>query len=668
MKKSLFQRAKTWITRSKTPSPGDDFFYTYPGQSTNTGVKVSEKTALTYLTLFACVSLIAGDLARLPLILYRRRKDGGKDRATDHPLYDILHNVANTETTSFNWREAGQIHCLLWGNHFSFIERNRMGVIKGLWQMAEPSQLEMKRVGGKIVYKYKNGDGQEVVRDRSEIFHVAGFGFNGLYGKSMVTLAREAIGLGLATEQFGAKYFGEGTHPAGALEMDGYLGDKRDAYVKAFKKGYSGLGKSHSVMLLEGGAKYKPMTIPLEDAQFLETRNYQKIEVCGMLHVPPHKVAIHGQNSNYNNLEQENASYVDSCLMHWLVRWESTISHQLLTPAERKSGLFAEFLVDGLLRGDSAARSDYYAKMVANGAMSPNDIRAKENQNPIEGGDQYFIPLNYMTLKQAGEIDLEIKKEPPEIEDNSVKSLRSFFAEKLETRSIIARDRIAKRYYPLIQNALQAIVNKETKAIKAQITKRNKRAGQSEDFQKWLDEFYRTFDEYIKKQASPVFRSFMESIRDEALNEINVKIDDSEIDEFIRNYIDTYATRHIASSTGQLNALNRDKTDEDINQRADEWYETRAEKDANNETVRASNAVYQAVVFAAGMSTILKNRGAKTCPYCKSLAGKRVRKGGPPLVADGGVIEVKGELPMKVRGDKFHVPIHRGCDCYMSIV
>ena len=666
MKKSFFQKAKNWITRSKTPSSSDDFWYTYPGQSTQSGVKVSEKTALTYLTVFACVSLIAGDLARLPLILYKRRKDDGKDRATDHPLYDILHNVANNETTSFNWREAGQTHCLLWGNHFSFIERNKMGTIKGLWQMAEPSQVEMKRVGGRIVYKYKNGEDQNVVRNRNEIFHVAGFGFNGLYGKSMVTLAREAIGLGLATEQFGAKYFGEGTHPAGALEMDGYLGDKRDDYVKAFKKGYQGLGKSHSVMLLEGGAKYKPMTIPLEDAQFLQTRDHQKIEICGMYHVPPHKIAVHGQNSNYNNLEQENASYVDSCLMHWLVRWESAISHQLLTPAERKSGLFAEFLVDGLLRGDSKARAEYYSKMVGNGAMSPNDIRAKENQNPIEGGDQYFIPLNYMTLKQASEIDVE-KKEPPEIEDNSVKSLRSFFADNREIRSITARDRIVKRYYPLIQNALQAIVNKETKAIKAQITKRNKRTDQSEDFTKWLDEFYRTFDEYIKKQASPVFRSFMESIRDEALNEINVKIDKSEIDEFIRNYIDIYATRHIASSTGQLNALNRDKTDEDIDQRADEWYETRAEKGANNETVRASNAVYQAVAFAAGLSTVWRIRGAKTCLYCKSLNGKRVASG-QSFVKDGEKLNPDGaEAPMKIRGMKAHPPLHAGCDCYLAI-
>ena len=664
-KPSVFQRAKNWLTRNSVSAIDNDFWHSYPGQDTKAGVKVSEKTAITYLTVFACVSLIAGDLARLPLILYRKRKDDGKDRATDHPLYDILHNVANTETTSFNWREAGQTHCLLWGNHFSFIERTKLGKIKGLWQMAEPSQIEMKRVGGRIVYKYKNGDGQEVVRDSSEIFHVAGFGFNGLYGKSMVTLAREAIGLGLATEQFGAKYFGEGTHPSGTLEMDGYLGDKRDAYVKAFKSGYAGLGKSHAVMLLEGGAKYKPMTIPLEDAQFLQTRDHQKIEICGMYHVPPHKIAIHGSNSNYNNLEQENASYVDSCLMHWLVRWEAAISHQLLTPAERKSGLFAEFLVDGLLRGDSAARADYYSKMVANGAMSPNDIRAKENQNPIEGGDQYFIPLNYMTLKQAGEIDIE-KKEPPEPEENSVKSLRSFFAKKIETRSIIHRDRIAKRYHSLIKNAVQTIVNKETKAVKAQITKRNKRA-ENQSFADWIDSFYDDFDQYVKRQAGPVLRSYMESVRDVTITEIDKDVDNAEIDDFINKYIDTYAQRYILSSKGQLAAIDRDETDEEINQRADEWHEKRAGKDANNETTRSSNAIYQAIAFAAGLSTVWRIRGAKTCLYCKSLEGKRVSKG-QSYVKDGQSLNPEGvEAPMKIRGMKAHPPLHKGCDCYLAI-
>lgn len=655
---------KSWVLRSKTPSPSDDFWYNPVGQSTDAGVDVSEKTALTYLTVFACVSLIAGDLARLPLILYKKRADGGKNRAINHRLYDILKNVPNNETDSFHWREVGQGHCLLWGNSFSFVERNGMGEVKGLWQLPEPSKIELKRQNGRLVYKYRNGEGIEVTRERDQIFHVAGFGFNGLYGKSMITLAREAIGMGLAIEKFGSKYFGEGTHPAGTLEMDGYLGEKRTEYVKAFKQGYAGLGKSHSVMVIEGGAKYKPLTIPLEDAQFLETKNHQKIEICGMYHVPPHKIAIHGQNSNYNNLEQENASYVDSCLMHWLVRWESAISHQLLTPKERSEGFFAEFLVEGLLRGDSEARADYYSKMLANGSLSPNEIRAKENQNPIKGGDQYFIPLNYIPLQQAGQMS-----DSKSSDENDFKSLRSYYANVLanmdrEQRSIMARDRIADRYYPLLRDAFQTVVNKESKSIKSQVVARKLR-NDNQAFPEWLNSFYDDFGKYIRTKTGPVLQSFLESTRDETLAEIGVDVDKEEIDTFVNEYVDGYTARHVYSSKGQLMALHRDGTEEDIGQRVDEWHEKRAEKDAKDEKVRGSSAIFQAVVFGAGLSTYWRIRGAKTCKYCKMLNGKKVSRG-QSFVNAGDSLRPEGQEPMKVRGIRLHPGLHRGCDCYLS--
>ena len=270
-----------------------------------------------------------------------------------------------------------------------------------------------------------------------------------------------------------------------------------------------------------------------------------------------------------------------------------------------------------------------------------------------------------MTLKQAGEIDIE-KKEPSEPEENSIKTLRSFFTKKIETRSIVHRDRIAKRYHSLIKNAVQTIVNKETKAIKAQITKRNKRAD-NQSFTDWIDSFYDDFDSYIKRQAGPVLRSYMESIRDASITEIGTDIDSSEINDFINKYIDTYAQRYILSSKGQLNALYRDETEDEINQRADEWHEKRAGKDASNETTRSSNAVYQAVAFAAGMSTVWRIRGAKTCLYCKSLDGKRVARG-QSYVKDGQNLNPDGvEAPMKIRGMKAHPPLHKGCDCYLAI-
>jgi HK97 family phage portal protein len=665
---SLIERRSTWIT--------DDFYYTTaPGPSSEAGVRVDEKTALKYLTVYACVSLIAGDVGRLPLNLYRKRSDGGKETVTDHPLYDLLHNAPNPEMTSFHWREASQGHLLLWGNHFSFIERAKNGQIIGLWPLPDPGRVNVRRLNDQLVYEY-TVEGEQVRRRRDQIFHIPGYGFNGLVGMSMISLAREAVGMGLAAEQFGSRYFGEGTHPSGLLSLPAEvdLGDNEEKYKDAIRSQYSGLGKSHTLMVLQNGEEYKPLTIPLDDAQFLETRDHQKVEVCGMYHVPPHKIALHGQNSNYNNLEQENSSYVDSCLMHWLVRWESTISQQLLTPEERKSGLFFEFLVQGLLRGDSKARSDYYMKMFQTGAMSPNDILAKENLNPIDGGEKHFVQLNMIPLDQAGEIQQTAPtQETPKIDtkeevEAEKKASAQFFSRSdrkfiTEKRSIQHRDRIARRYHPLFVRAAGKIVNREGLAVKRQVKKEmGERA--TGDMAQWLDEFYRNMPEYIKDELGPVFISFADAIIDAAVGEIGLD-DPPDMRKFVSDYIDVYAKRHVGSSLGQLRELLEGELTE-LENRVDEWAETRPEKIATNETVRGSSAVYQAVAFSAGLATVWRIRGAETCPYCQELNGRRVRSG-EFFAVDGDKIDPSaGDGPMKIYGMRAHPPLHQGCDCYLT--
>ena len=652
----------------------DDFWYTPIAPVTESGIKVDEATALKYLTVFACVSLIAGDVARLPLILYRHLPGGGKERVTDHPLYDIIHTAPNPETTSFMYREAALGHNLLWGNHYAIISRNARNQIVGLWQLQNPGGVEVDRVNGNIVYKWRDEKNQEIITPRDEMFHVPGMSFNGLVGFSMITIAREAIGMGLAAETFGSRYFGEGTHPSGLLSLPAEvdLGENEEKYRDAIRSQYSGLGKSHTLMVLQNGEEYKPLTIPARDSQFLETRDHQKVEICGMYHVPPHKIALHGQNSNYNNLEQENSSYVDSCLMHWLVRWEQCISHQLLTEKERRSGLFVEFLVDGLLRGDSQARADFYMKMFQTGSMSPNDIREKENQNPIDGGDEYFVQLNMQTLKQAKENEKQAKQQQqvgqgvpvqlpePEVEEKQL-SVR-------EQRSIKMRDRIAKNYHPLFVTAAQAVVNREALAVKKRISKERRADFRSdESLPEWIVNFYDTMPEFVKEKLGPVLRSYGSAIYDAAAAEAGLDANDPDIDKFIEDYIEGYAGRHVKSSRNQLIKLANEETIDDIDQRVDEWHEKRAEKIASNETTRTSNAIYQATAFSIGLTTVWRIRGASTCPYCQSLAGKRVASG-QFFAMPGDHIKVDGEPDMKVRGLTAHPPIHMGCDCYLGMI
>lgn len=651
---------------SRSYAPDDDYWYHPVGADTTAGVKIDEKTALKYLTVMSCVSLISSDIGKLPLNLYKKRPDGGKDLVTDHKLYDLLHNAPNPDTTSFNWREALQGHLLLWGNSYSYIERDKSGRILALWQLQDPDRVHVRRRGDSVVYEYEI-DGKKVTRTKDQIFHIPGYGFNGLTGMSMIQMASESIGLGVAAEKFGSSYFGKGTHPAGVMEMDGYLGDNQKEYTKNLKEQYAGLGRSHSVMVLQGGMKYSPLTVPLNDAQFLETRNFQKIEICGMYHVPPHKVAIHGDNSNYNNLEQENASYVDSCLMSWIVRWESNISLQLLTEAERRSGLFFEFVVQGLLRGDSAARAEYYNKIFQVGGLSPNDIRSKENMNPVEGGDENFVMLNMIPLSQANEPPPEpvALTEPPQTEA----AFKSFFSETRagkmsEAKSIQLRDRIQKRYTPLIHDAAQAIVNRESKAIKNHAEKSTR---QDVSMSGFLSDFYDKFPEYIDKKMGPVLRSYMYAIID--ATEDQLKIPGVDLDKDVREYIELYSYRHISSSRGQMDSLVPDGPDGIIT-RADEWIDKRPGKISTDEGVRASSYAFQAVAFGAGMSTVMRTRGPKTCPFCRTLAGTRSAPGGGPLIKDGAELEGKGsdDPPMLIRGNKYHPPIHQACDCYLSII
>jgi HK97 family phage portal protein len=602
--------------RSRTLSSGSldvfsDFWYGATGGPTKSGATVSEKSAFKYLTVARCVMLISADIAGLPLVLYRKLPGGGKEPAFDHHLYDILHDAPNPETNSFLWRESGNSHIELWGNHFSTIRRNiYTGDIIGLWQIEDPGKVQIKRVNGKIEYRWRDDAGQHV-KNSSEMFHVPGFGFNGLTGMSVISTIRESVGLGLANDEFAARYFGDGMHIGGVMDVPHDLGEQKEEYLAALKKQHAGMQKSHGVLLTQNGEKYTQLSMPLRDAQFLEGREFQKAEIAGFYGVPGHKVGIYKQNTNRNNTEQENQGYLDSCLIHRIRRYETCISQQLLSKEDRKAGIFAEFNVAGLLRADAAARAEYYNKMFQVAGIKPNEIRAKENMNPIDGGDQSFVMLNMIPLDMTG--DMAAPSKPEE------KSIR-------EKRSVVARDRIAKQYFPLFHRAAEKIVTLEANAIKRKVDKFRKQRAVG-DMKTWLDNFYRDMPEKIKGEIGPVFRSFSDAIISESIAEIGADPEKVQLERFISDYIDTYAARHSSSSLGQMVALLDDELDA-LSERAGEWEETRADKIARNETVRMSNAVFQAVAFAVGLGTVWRIRGAETCPYCKEFNGKRVRSGG----------------------------------------
>jgi HK97 family phage portal protein len=382
-------------------------FFFAPSSS---GKQVTEKNAMQSAAVYACVRVIAETVASLPLHLYRHVEEG-KRRDTLHPLYFLLHDSPNPEMTSFIFRETLMTHLLLWGNAYAQIVRNGHGEIIGLYPLM-PDKMQVSRAEtDELIYLYQSGM-KNIAFRREEILHIPGLGFDGLLGYSPIAMARNAIGMSMATEEFGASFFQNGAAPGGILEHPGTLKDPskvRESWNELFK----GSGNANKVAVLEEGMTYKQIGIPPNEAQFLETRKYQTEEICRIYRVPPHLVADLDK-ATFSNIEHQSISFVVHTIRPWLVRLEQAMNKALLYSAERHR-YFIEFNVDGLLRGDYESRMRGYATARQNGWMSANDIRRLENMNLIpkeEGGDLYLINGNMTKLEDAGIFSgKEVKKD-----------------------------------------------------------------------------------------------------------------------------------------------------------------------------------------------------------------------------------------------------------------
>jgi len=360
------------------------------GQSVNSGVTVNEDTALRLSAVFACIRILSESIASLPLIVYERTKDG-KAPSLNHPIARLLHDSPNDDMTSFIFRETLQGHVSAWGNGYAFIESNNARRPISLRPLL-PDRTWAERKGGKLRYITKV-DGQAVAIDPWQVLHIPGLGFDGISGYSPIRLAAENVGVGLAAQEFGARFFGSGATLSGVLEHPGKVGAEAQARLKeSWKKAHSGLGNSHNTAVLEEGLKYTRIGIPPEEAQFLETRKFQISEIARIYRIPPHMLADL-ERATFSNIEQQSLEFVIHTLRPWLVRWEQEINKKLFLESE-KGRYFVEFKVDALLRGDTKSRYEAYNIGKQAGFLSTNDIRKLENMNPVKGGDTYLEPMN----------------------------------------------------------------------------------------------------------------------------------------------------------------------------------------------------------------------------------------------------------------------------------
>lgn len=383
--------------------------YTFFMGGSTSGKAVTERSAMQMTAVYSCVRILAEAVAGLPLHLYKYTDDGGKEKAIDHPLYRLLHDEPNPEMSSFVFRETLMTHLLLWGNAYAQIIRNGRNEIIALYPLM-PNKMSVDRdENGHLFYTYYRGP-DEAIKNKdlavtlqpSDVLHIPGLGFDGLVGYSPIAMAKNAIGMAIACEEFGAKFFANGAAPSGVLEHPGTIKDP-SRVREAWQSQFGGSSNSGKVAVLEEGMKYTPISISPEQAQFLETRKFQINEIARIFRVPPHMVGDL-EKSSFSNIEQQSLEFVKYTLDPWVIRWEQSLMRALLA-ADEKAVYFVKFNLEGLLRGDYQSRMNGYAIGRQNGWMSANDIRELENLDRIpaeEGGDLYLINGNMLPMRNAG--------------------------------------------------------------------------------------------------------------------------------------------------------------------------------------------------------------------------------------------------------------------------
>ncbi len=356
------------------------------------GVTVTPEKSLGVMAVWRAVNLIAGTCASLPLHAYEQDGDARKRRATG-PAATLL-ATPHPDLTSFELWETVYAHVALWGNAYLWKLRDQSGQIRELWPI-HPARVKVGRTsdGGK---KFFEVDGEP--ETEKNILHIPGFGFDGTLGMSPVTAARQGLGLSLAAEEFGARFFANGTLATGILRTEQKLTPgKADELQERWQAKRSGLNSSHSTIVLDSGADFTQLTIPPDDAQFLETRKFQVAEVARMFGVPPHMLMDTDRSTSWGTgIEQQGIGFVVYTLRPWLARVEQRLSRMV-----RPESVYVRYSVEGLLRGDSTQRQAFYHGMWNLGAFSTNEIRALEELPPVEGGDVRYRPLNMGLLGET---------------------------------------------------------------------------------------------------------------------------------------------------------------------------------------------------------------------------------------------------------------------------
>lgn len=475
------------------------------------GEPISEYLALNLSAVWAAVTVIAGSIASLPLIHYRKT-GRGKARYEESRLYKVLHDQFNPEMTAMKGRETMQQHVLLWGNAYAEIQRDGAGRVSALWPITPDRVLPDRSASGALVYQVRAQDGTTTTLPASEMFHLRGLSYDGIVGYSVVRKARESMGGALAAERFVNTAYANGSWFGGAIQHPRALGEKALQHIRdGIEARHKGASKAGGVLILEEGMTWVNTSMSLKDAEFLSARKFSVTEVARWFNIPPDKLRDL-EHATYANIEAQAIDFVVNTLRPWLVNWEAECNQKLI-PALESRQQFCEHLVDALLRGDTTARYQAYNVGRQGGWLSVNDIREFENMNPLPAdvGDVYLIPMNMVPANRIDElIDAQVAPDPapvvaaaPAPDPAAADRVAALAADLLA--SVLGREARLAALAPALHALLEDTWRRE---CQFEADRARKAAGTPEKWAGWLETFYATRVDTATAHLLPTMRVY----------------------------------------------------------------------------------------------------------------------------------------------------------------
>lgn len=622
----------------------------------SSGTNVNSETSLNLSTVFICVRRTTETLSTLPVHVYRKTDIGREE--VNHPVSQLLGVEPNPEMPANVFMEVMQGHLELRGAAYAEIVRDGRGRVVELWPI-HPDKITLERTrDGDLIYRYLPTD---YPFPSSKILHIRGFGSNGINSYSVISLARESIGLGLAAQEYGARFFGQGTNTGGFIKHPKNL--SKEAYQRLRQElndNYKGLRKAHKLIMLEEGMEYQKVGVTNDDAQFLETRKFQVSEIARWFGLPAHMVGDL-ERATFSNIEQQS---IEAVIYTWrprVVRWEQEINMKLLKPGE-----YVKFSLEGLLRGDTKSRFEAYKIASENGWMNADEIRALEDMNPQpDGMGRIFLaPLNMVNKKIYLDANIPTETDGEQNNKNAAYIEKESRSVK-EFRSVSDRRYIADKYRGELRSAAKRVVKREIDWLKEELEEKDAEGAKHHIIKKYgsIEEFAKEeFENIFEKSSAELYPVYAAELgKDAAVSE--------EYKRAVNEYIGLFAHRYMLDDQRALiktiDAAIEADTDykEQLQQTTETWQDKNPHRVDQTETPRMRSYFAKAAYISFGVSKIRSVAHGKSCPFCNELDGAVIGVE-ESFLRKGEEFQPEGaEYPLCPTSDRSHPPYHEGCDC-----